>query len=535
MFPMTSFKTAGSLLLAFLLSGCIEFYAVPQPDRGVVIPDVNSTLLQLIDTQERYELLAEDYASTSLGTLITLGTPAGVRLRLRYNQLGVPLVEALKAARDEQMLDRLFEFARWSNKPKVRAESLVTIASFSDPADLDYFRTALSDDDIGIRFAAIEALQRWGREGALELLREAMQDGWSPLLQVFAAQAALSLGDETGLPVLYKGLDERSWIIRAMSAQYLGKYAPASDYERLFRIFIQERENDFVAAELAIAVLSLLSRSKESDSVTRGGVSKGWKEGKEVPYTIAADNVVEMEPLILVPPRLGIPRSQQIGQNINNKLLELIKALLDEPVNLKKEEDPNVQNLNQMLTPAGFALQTRYSYLSVLVAAGLGGTEDVFLRSELSRLAEGHRNSLTRATALLSLSYSGKKEDLVLVSAALASEDPIIRFGAMEAVLAGRFKEVLPDITSIALTDPVPAFRSYAMKVLLNFRDPGAQEVLIASLDDPDWPARAMKIWYLGRYGTPDDYSLVLSKMTTEENPFVLAELSLAALRLAPL
>jgi hypothetical protein len=44
-----------------------------------------------------------------------------------------------------------------------------------------------------------------------------------------------------------------------------------------------------------------------------------------------------------------------------------------------------------------------------------------------------------------------------------------------------------------------------------------------------------MSYWYLSRYGTPDDYSQVLSRLTIEDNPFVQAELVLAVLRLTPL
>ena len=73
------------------------------------------------------------------------------------------------------------------------------------------------------------------------------------------------------------------------------------------------------------------------------------------------------------------------------------------------------------------------------------------------------------------------------------------------------------------------------MNVLAKFGDASARLTLINRINDVDWPARAMAFWYLGRFGELSDYTLVLSRLGSEQNPFVQAEIALAALRLAPL
>lgn len=522
---------AFALVLAAGLAGCGHIQIVPKDvARGPVVPEISNTLLALIDAQERGVISAADYRSTSLGAIAALGTPAGFRLRLRYQELGVSLVEALKMSRDENLLARLLELAQWSQGRRVRSEALVTLGAFGDPKDLRYFEAALRDQDVGIRFAAVEAVQRWGREGSAEFLREAMRDPWSPLMRVFAAQAALSLGDADGLAVLFSALEDRSWIVRALAARYLGDHARPEDHDVLLRALNRETRNDFVVAELGIATLKLVARRDDAGAARppeRAGAANA-----QVPAT--PDDVIEMEPLVLRPPRLRIPESVRVAQVINEKLVRLVRDRLNLPKDPALEADGNYQDMNRLVTPAGFALQTRYSELSVAVAEGLAGTTDPFLRAELRRLAEANRNPVTRATALVSLAYSRADEDIPLISAALSDPDPVIRFGAMEAAQVGRFREVGSSLLGAVSGDPVPAFRMFALQVLLSFDDPTAYTTLITSTGDSDWPARAMSFWYLGRYGRGSDYSFVLNAIAREKNPFVLAEAVLAAQRLAP-
>jgi HEAT repeat protein len=493
---------------------------------------ITQTLIELLNKKEGTKITADDYESTSMRQLITLGTPAGYRIKLRYLNFGISLVEALKVARDPELRRRLIEVVQWSRDPEVRAEAITTLASFYDPSHKKFLKEALLDSKVGIRFAAVEALQLWGQPEAVPLLQQTMQRDWSPLMRVFAAQAVLSMGDTNGLAVLYKELNNESWVVRAMAARYIGDYGKPDDYELLVRYLRRETKNDYVIAELSISALKLIS--KKGEKVSYSPFTPGWKDNAEVRYVMGKDNVIEVEPLVIVPPRLRIPRSLQIAADINNQLLNLIKNRLEAQLDPVQQQDPSLQDLNSMVTATGFALKTRYSEISYLVIEGLAGTTDGVLKSELERLARG-TNPLIRATAIVALSYERDPFVQNLIQEGLSDKNAIVRFGAMEGIEIGRYQGVLPSLYAIASDDPSPALRIYAMQVLARFGDPSGRQMMLAHLLDNDWPARAMTYWFLGRYGEPSDYSLMLARLPAEDNPFVKSEIALAALRLAPL
>lgn len=521
-----------STAFVFLL-GCAGSTTLAPAIEPIGLTGVTQTLIELLDKQDKAIITAEDYQSTSLHELIQMGTPAGYRLKLRYLSFGVSLVEALKAARDQDLRKRLIEMVQWSRNPTVRAEAIVTLASLYDPAHRKFLKEALLDSKVGIRFAAVEALQLWGQPEAVTLLKMAMGRDWSPLMQVFAAQALLALGDQSGLDVLWKGLDHQSWVVRAMSARYLGDYAAADDYTKLSAYLNRENKNDFVIAELSLAALKLIS--KKGEKVSYSPASKEWKEHEEVKYHYGKDNVIDLEPLIIVPPQLRIPPSHRVAAKINTELLRLIRDRLDTPLDKLEAQDPILEELNSMVTPTGFALKTRYAELSYLVVEALGGTSDLLLRAELQRLARDAANPLVKANALIALAYSRNDVDLYLIQEAINHKSPIVRMGAMEAIEVGRFKAALPSVLTIAGADPSHALQIYAMHVLAKFGHPSGYQLLLGRLSDTDWPARAMAFWYMGRYGTPQDYTQVQARLVSEDNPFVKSEIALACLRLTPL
>jgi HEAT repeat protein len=496
------------------------------------VTGITNTLLALLSKQDQTKMTAEDYESTSMRQLITLGTPAGYRIKLRYLEFGISLVEALKVARDPELNRRLIEQVQWSRRPRVRAEAIITLASLYDPAHKKYLKQALLDGKVGIRFAAVEALQIWGQPEAMTLLKTSMTRDWSPLMQISAAQAVISQGDPSGLPILFKGLDSESWVVRAMAARYLGDYAAPDDYQKLLIYLKKESKNDFVIAELAISALKLISRKGEK--VSYSPFMPGWKDNEEVAYALGRGNVVELEPLIIVPPRARIPLSLKIASEINNELLNLIKNRLGKPLDPIQAADPVLQDLNEMVTPTGFALKTRYSELNYLLVEGLAGTQDPLLKMELENLARGS-NPLVRATALVALAYNRDPSLITLLQDGLADPNALVRFGAMEAIEVGRFDSLLPAVIPLANQDPVPALKIYAMQVMAKFGQASARQMMLSHISDTDWPARAMTYWFLGRFGTSDDYSLMLSRLPVEQNPFVQAEIALAALRLQPL
>ncbi len=535
-------KKISALLVVAFFVGCGGQMAVG-PSHAAYNQDMNGitqTLLALLNQKEGTKITADDYESTSMRQLITLGTPAGYRIKLRYLNFGISLVEALKISRDPELRRRLIEVVQWSRNPEVRAEAITTLASFYDPSHKKFLKESLLDSKVGIRFAAIEALQVWGQPDALPLLQQTMVRDWSPLMRVFAAQAVLSMGDQSGLETLYKGLDHDSWLVRAMSARYLGDYGKPDDYQKLVSYLRRENNrNDYVVAELSISALKLIS--KKGEKVSYSPFTPGWRDNAEVAYTIGKDKVIDMEPLVIVPPRLRIPKSLQIAAEINNQLLNLIKNRLESQLDPIQQQDPVLQDLNAMVTPAGFALKMRYSEISYLVIEGLAGTTDGVLKSELERLARAQPdkpnggNPLIRATAIVALSYERDPFVLNLIQEGLTDKNAIVRFGSMEGIEAGRFTGALPSLYAIATGDPSPALRIYAMQVLARFGDPSGRQMMLTHLIDPDWPSRALTYWFLGRYGEQSDYALMMARLPVEDNPFVKAEIALGALRLAPL
>lgn len=524
-------KREGAYLFLFLMS-CGGQIDVQKSSAAPNLTGVTQMLISLLDRQDKTKIFPDDYQSTSLRQIITFGTPAGYRIKLRYLDFGMALVEALKIARDPELRRRLIEMAQWSRDPKVRAEAIITLAGLSDPSHKKYFKEAILDSKVGIRFSAVEALQVWSQPEATPLLKMAMVRDFSPLMQIYAAQALLSLGDESGLDILWKGLDHDSWVIRAMSARYLGDHGKADDYTKIASALNRETRNDYVLAELSIAALKLIS--KKDEKISYSPSSPGWKKNDEVAYTIGKDHVVELEPLIIVPPQLRIPASLQVAAQINAKLLLLIKNRLGVPLDKIQAQDPVLQDLNAMVTPSGFALKTRYTELSYLVVEALAGTQDQILRSELQKLAAETTNPLIKANALIALAYSRDDSDLYLIEQALSDKNAIVRIGAMEAIEVGRFRSAISSLFAVAGNDPCPALQLYALQLLAKFNNPSGRQTMLSRLNDPDWPARAMAFWYLGRYGTDDDYSLVLSRLPVEENPFVQSEIVAATLRLAP-
>jgi hypothetical protein len=191
----------------------------------------------------------------------------------------------------------------------------------------------------------------------------------------------------------------------------------------------RENRNDYVIAELCIASLKLIS--KKGEKISYSPSSPGWKNNSEVGYTIGKDKVIELEPLIIVPPQLRIPPSLQVAAQINTKLLRLITQRLKEPLDPIQAQDPVLQDLNAMVTPTGFALKTRYSELSYLVIEALAGTNDPILRTTLQRLAADDSNPLIRASALIALAYSKNDDDVYLMEQALSDKNATVKIAGM--------------------------------------------------------------------------------------------------------
>src|SRR5688572_14058662 len=106
---------------AMLFVGCGGDSTIAPTHAAPNLTGVIQTLIDLLNKQDQTKISPDDYASTSLQQLITFGTPAGYRIKIRYLDFGVALVEALKIARDPDLRNRMIEMVQWTRDPKVRA------------------------------------------------------------------------------------------------------------------------------------------------------------------------------------------------------------------------------------------------------------------------------------------------------------------------------------------------------------------------------------------------------------------------------
>ena len=276
---MNRVRLIGCLLAAALgASGCGELPLTspappPLPPNPVLAPpavpikadaQITNALTNLVDSENSFKLglpTASAETGTPLGDLFSLGSPIGYSLRTRYMNIGIPLAEALTRDTDPVFHDKLITLARWDSNDETRAAALVAVARFQNAADLPIFKEALLHLHVSVRFGALEALQVWGHpEQATPLLVDEIAHDYEPILRVYAAGALARMGDSAALHRLRDNLDDPSWLVKAMSARFLGEVGTAEDYDILVSRIGREQTNDFVVAEYCIAALKLFPK-----------------------------------------------------------------------------------------------------------------------------------------------------------------------------------------------------------------------------------------------------------------------------------
>ena len=227
-------------------------------------PLITSTLINLFDNLNQETVTLNNTTGTPLGDIISIGTPTGFRLRNHYTHIGIPVTEALSLnTSNPRIRKELVTMARWSTNYEVRSEALIILANQHNLADEPVFKEALLYFHSGIRFGAMEALAVWGHpQHAIPLLKSETDPNREgiPILNVYATGLLARLGDSSGVPMLRSFLNNPSWVVRAMAAQYLGDYGDASDYDRIVNRINQEQQYNFVVAEDCIAAIKLFPK-----------------------------------------------------------------------------------------------------------------------------------------------------------------------------------------------------------------------------------------------------------------------------------
>jgi HEAT repeat protein len=502
-------------------------------DDGRVNADVTPHLLRLLEQPEPRPD-AKVFEETALRDIYTLITPDGYRLRFRLHPrdgFRVAQVQALALSRDPQLKGRLTEAARWTGRPRGRSEALIALSTFKDPNHFQVFREAFLDLSAGIRFAAIEAMQMAGDPQAIPLLLDAANNNPSPLMRVFAAQAALRMGDARGHSKLRFFLTDSNRLVRAMAARYLGDLGKPEDADILLARIGPEQENPFVLAEVCIAAIKLTGKRNAGSAQTPPSPPAATgslpSPTRAVPPNPA---ILELEALVVTAPRLRAPR---VDVRIDNSMVQLLQRLaeaLPPDQQIAPVMEPFVDDL---VTPAGFSIKIRYSDLSYLTVEGLAGAKDFSLVQRVEQIARDNARASVRSAALVSLGYNPERRDLFIFQDALRDSNVVIRFGAVEALALLKASAVTGALVDVAERDPSPALRVFASQALLRAGDLQGRERLLRYLNDPDWVIRAMAIHYLGDLGQAEDYYRIRSRLNVEDNNVVIAESCLAMLKLA--
>jgi hypothetical protein len=224
---------------------------------------INNLLLNLLQTKANSRPSAADLADPSVQLLNSLVSPAGYLLKMRYTELGFLLTEGLAGTADLVLKEKIIQVARSGTNPQIRAAAMMAVSYSRDPGDHGIFQEALLNQNITVRFGAVEALLNWGDPDALtDTGNTARMDASGPL-RMFAAHAMLRLGDAGGRDILSRGLDDQDWVIRAMANRYIGELGTASDYDKIL-FNLGNEQNNFVKSEMIGALLKLTPLKKKA-------------------------------------------------------------------------------------------------------------------------------------------------------------------------------------------------------------------------------------------------------------------------------
>ncbi|MDD5628596.1 MAG: HEAT repeat domain-containing protein [Elusimicrobia bacterium] len=486
---------------------------------------ITNALVDLVNGKRQFKVdISQLQPATPLSDLVNLGSPLGYQLRTRYLSLGIPLGEALSRNSDPVFRERLINLARWDADGETRAAALVALAGAHDAAHYDVFREALIHLDPAVRFGALEALLVWDHpERSLPLLTQEAESDTEPILRVYAAGGLARLGEASGLLRLRAALDNASWLVRAMAAQYLGDYGGAEDYDLLVSRIGRETLNDFVVAEYCIAALKLFPQ-------------KAPPPERPAPAPEAHPSVdaaaFQLEPLVIVAHRDKIKDQFAVDPQINAHLIRLLQQRMDARPDSQAALDASIGNLAKLSTATGYKLKTRYTELGFLLTEGLAGVTDMQMDAELERVARQGKNVQTRAAALVALAYTRDMRYLPMFQNATLDTNITVRFGALESLMILRNPAVQMQVGIMARTDASLLAQAYAASDMWHMGDVFGREILLNLAQNQDWLVRSMAVKFLGDFGGAYEYTKILQWFAFESNLMVKAEMCSALLNL---
>jgi HEAT repeat protein len=486
-------------------------------------------LVTLVDERRLGTFSLDESGMETLRDINRLITPEGYRIKYRFREIGVPVAQGLSLSRDRQLQQRLLETARFQSGQRSRSESLLVLSAQKNPEHLKIFKEALMDRDVAVQFAAVEALEAWGVPEALPLLINASERDWSPLVRVFSAKAILQLGVPQGREKLIQFLTDPNWLMRAMSARYLGDLGKPEDVDLILGRIAAERDNNFVLAELCLAGLKLWNRRGPVQS--KPSVPAPSRSTPRPPAKVSS--LFELEPLVVTAPRLRVSGAQLVPPQIDTELVGLLEKIAEEPP-AQFVLDANIAELLKLRTPQGYGLYVRYTDINYLLTEGLAGTTNLTLIYRLETIARSGRYTPARAAAYVALGFDTTRVDLSLFEYALRDPSSLqVRFGAVEGLSAQTNPMVRGILAGVAQSDKSAVVRLYAAQALGRKGDVQGVDMLRRYLNDPDWAIRALSTYFLGQLGDDADFERMLINLERETEDHVVAENCLAVLRMS--
>lgn len=228
--------------------------------QAILDPSINANLLRLLRDRADARPQPQDLLDASVGNLVKLTTVTGYRLKTRYTELGFLLTEGLAGAQDFQLASELERVARQGTNPQTRAAAMVALAYTKDPRYEPLFQEMVHDQNVTIRFGALESLDILGTPGARQLVARAANEDLSALVRARAAAVQWRAGDVYGREVLLRYYQDKDWLLRAVSTRYLGEMGGADEYRKLFQQLGTE-DSMPVKAELVSALLRLQAQA----------------------------------------------------------------------------------------------------------------------------------------------------------------------------------------------------------------------------------------------------------------------------------
>lgn len=219
-------------------------------------PQINAHLMRLL--QQRMNARPDTQAAldASVGNLSKLSTATGYKLKTRYTELGFLLTEGLAGVTDMQLSSELERTVRQGSNVQTRAAAMVALAYTHDLRYLPLFQGALNDQNITVRFGALESLMVLGDRSVQFQVANAARADPSFAIQIYGAAGMWRMGDIFGREILLRHAQHQDWFVRAMAIRYLGDLGGADEYRKIL-LWLGSETHQAVRTEMCSALLNL--------------------------------------------------------------------------------------------------------------------------------------------------------------------------------------------------------------------------------------------------------------------------------------